>query len=470
VGASARARRRSRSSVKQNFFTIIRMPRFDILSKLEASKALTPEGSDWLKLALDPFHDFNHQIAGYPDTDGSQTVVSCYQYQLDVTVPAGVAGNWDAHVFTMPIMHTSTTSSVTTNAAWTQADVTAATIVGAMGPLNIYSGAAGNTLQPEPLAPATNVYAALPAALNYDLSGGISRVLGVGFEVTNTTAEISKQGSVTVYRMPQSVAPGVIGVANAAGTSIGALYNSRCRMPPQNLAQANLLKGTRTWDAASGVYVVGAQNSLVNELAQITNVAGFVQADAAPGAASRGYVTPYTQNAASAAVAALTPSPQQFSPFDTSGAYFTGLSPATILTVKYKVYVERAPTFAEPQLAVLASPSASYDGAALTLYSRCVSELPVATKVFDNASGDWWRDCLSVLASVAGPVGMAMNSIIPGAGGLGMALQSAASLAKTALPAPRPKTGPQRSRQIAEGSLAAKGKRGVDKKQRKKST
>jgi len=172
-------------------------------------------------------------------------------------------------------------------------------------------------------------------------------------------------------------------------------------------------------------------------------------------------------------MSAYVPNAQQFTPFDTTGAYFTGLSNATILTIKVKIYVERAPTFSEANLAVLASPSAGYDVNALTLYARCVSELPVAVKVGDNASGDWWRSALSVLSKVAGPVGMALNTIMPGAGGIGLAIQAASAVANAAaaqkkklkavtksnpklLPAPQH---PARTIVQEAGSRSAKGKK-----------
>lgn len=409
------------------------MSRNTVIERLTAAHTLTQEGADWLKLALDPFHDFNHQIAGYPDTDGSQTVVSCYTYGYELSAPAGVPGNWDAHIFSMPIASSSATTAVTGSAAWSNYTAAGVPVAGTLGPLNIYSGAAGNNLQPLPLAAATNAYASLPAALSYDISGGITRVLGVGFEVTNTTATINKQGSVTVYRMPQNTAEGLATVNNGAGI-IATAQIRRMRLPPTTIAQANLLKGTRTWDAAAGVYAVPVQHNMSNPLMMINSQMGLVQQNANPGVATNAYITPWATVGAAAApnVSGVEIAAQQFIPFDTTGAYFTGLSNATILTIRLKIYVERAPTFDEAALAVLASPSAGYDSTALSLYARCISELPVAVKVGDNATGDWWRSALSVLSKVAGPVGMALNTVMPGAGGIGMALQAASAIANAA--------------------------------------
>jgi len=392
------------------------------------------------------------------------------------TAPAGVAGNWDAHVFNLPMASSTGSFSVDGIADWIRYQDSAVSVAGTVGPVNIYSGATGTNLLPITGAPATNAYATVPAALNTDISGGISRVLGMGFEVTNTTAEINKQGSVTCYRMPQNTATGQIIVANFNNSNQGTVVMRRMRTPPSTVAQANLLKGTRTWDAASGVYAVPVQNSMANPLQLMNTELGLIQAEATPGLASTAIRTPYGITGAGTAVPAMSayvPNAQQFTPFDTTGAYFTGLSNATILTIKVKIYVERAPTFSEANLAVLASPSAGYDVNALTLYARCVSELPVAVKVGDNASGDWWRSALSVLSKVAGPVGMALNTIMPGAGGIGLAIQAASAVANAAaaqkkklkavtksnpklLPAPQH---PARTIVQEAGSRSAKGKK-----------
>ena len=49
----------------------------DFLTSLVDHHQITEDGKEWLTLALDPFHDYNKQVAGYPDADASHTVVSC---------------------------------------------------------------------------------------------------------------------------------------------------------------------------------------------------------------------------------------------------------------------------------------------------------------------------------------------------------------------------------------------------------
>lgn len=389
------------------------------MDQLVADKRLTAAGRDWLVLSLDPFHDLNHQTAGYPDADGSQTLVSCYQYQTDIVAPAGVAGNWDAHVYTLPLSNSQGYTLGSELADWSSIAELATSPARLQGPLNIVTGPSGSTLIPiAPSVPNTE-FATLPATNNTDLIAGVTRIIGMGYEVTNTTAEISKQGAVTSYRMPQyaSEASSLL-VTNATGTQKATAPGVRWRMPPTNAAAANILKGTRTWDAASGVYATAVLNSVHNPLKLASTSLTVFENQPFSGAVSQVMYSPYlTANSNTSPVPSLiSPYPGQTTPFDTTGSIFTGLSNATTLTVKVKFYVERAPTMAEPALAVLATPSAGLDNTALELYSHAISQLPVAVTVAENGLGDWFKGVVRVVRDVAGVAAPIVGAIHPGAG------------------------------------------------------
>lgn len=398
------------------------------LDSLVMNKSITPDGKDWLVTALDPFHDFNHQIAGYPDADVSQTVVACYQYEATITKPAGLAsGNWNAHVWTMPVCSSTKVSPVyQESASWSQIyDASATPGKYALAPLNVFvtTGEFG----PEPtVTPNGADITVLPQQANEDILSGVSRVVAMGFEVHNTTAEIYKQGSVTTYRMPQSVTPNQTVWRNSSSTSWSVLSGHRIRAPPLNTAHANLLKGTRTWEAKDGVYATCFQSSVHNPLMMANT--SHVLVEPLPDA---GIITTVQGNVLNPVLpstnpSSYTPDPTQIAPFDTTGAMFMGLSNETTLQVKLRIYVERAPTWTEPSLAVLASPSAGYDNKVLELYAAAINYLPPAVMVGENAMGDWWKAVMNVVAKIAGPVGLALNSFVPGAGVVGGAIQTIA--------------------------------------------
>lgn len=387
-----------------------------ILDKLTTSRKITPDGRDWLVTALDPFHDYERQMAGFPDSDGSQTVVSLYQYQTTISAPAGCAGNWDAHIFTAPLNTAKTFDSGTMLGSMTYFTLPAVPAQTIVGLLNIHSNASGSSL----VVPAAVNYTetTLPLINNIDVSKGVSRIVAMGYEIHNTTAELQKQGTLTTYRMPQYAANSTWLHSNNAATEKGIRTGVRFLQPPQTADQAMLLKGTRVWEAKDGVYVACALDSNSNPLSVSTSKGVLFDTATEPsGANSVSWESQHANLIANAA-----PVPTSFAdavnktnPFDTSGTFLTGLSNATTFTVSLRVYVEKAPSWNSPELAVLATPSAGYDIKALELYATAINMLPVGVKVGENAKGDWWRSVLRAVGAAAEVVGMGAGTLLPGA-------------------------------------------------------
>jgi len=401
--------------------------RADFLTKLTSNALLTQDGKEWLTLALDPFHDYNHQVSGYPDADASQTVVSCYQYQADVSAPVGVAGNWDAHIYNAPQCLSMYADVLALDANWTKSTQANPAVTWLTGPLTIASGPAGAFLAPAIPAQANVATRAVPSVAIHDLGSGVSRVIGIGYEVTNTTAPLYRQGALTAYRMPQLGNRFQMVTTNAAGTQAGVATGEMWRQIPSSVDQANVLKGTRTWEAADGAYVTCLQNSVHNPLSQLEAAQIMYCPNSSPGAAVTVSASQYQTvpgTTAAPAMSGLAFNPNKQMPFDVSGLFLTGLSNQTTLTVKLRVYVERAPTWQEPALAVLASPSAAYDVHALALYAQAANMLPPAVKVGENAHGDWWRSVLKVLSVGAVPLGLALNPVFPGASAVGAGINA----------------------------------------------
>lgn len=409
---------------------IMRSSKADFLSALVDGKRLTHDGREWLTAALDPFHDYNHQIAGYPDTDVSQTTVSCYQYEETFSAPPLEAGDttWNAHVFTLPLASTFAAAGVYNESAdWSRITEPATAVTRNIGPLNFNSASSSKGFGAPTIPVNANArVGCLPSvgSNSNDISSGCSRIIAMGFEVHNTTAEIYRQGSVTTYRMPQSGNLNQTLWSNNNVSSYGTVVGHRYRSPPETLQAANLLKGTRTWDARSGVYATCFQSTVANPLLQMATEHFLLDPSASPGAASVVVGTPLVPGLPVANPVTYTPVPLQTVPYDTTGAMFSGLSAQTTLTVKVRFYVERAPTWSEPALAVLASPSAGYDITALELYSQVINYLPPAVMVGENAKGDWWKAVISVLKHVSAPLGLALSPFVPGAGIVGSAVSN----------------------------------------------
>lgn len=404
------------------------MTKTDFLKSLQDNGKITPDGKEWLTLALDPFHDYTHQVAGYPDSDGSQTVVSCYQYEKEVNCGA-LNSTWACHIFNSNLASSNQMAVLTETADWTATTEAANAPGWSMAPLVISVAANPLQLAPQiPIAAGNPTYQVVPELGTTDISGGNSRVIGMGWEVTNTTADIYKQGAVTVYRVPQYEAAFQNTTTNIGATQKSTAVGVKFRQPPATVAQANLLKGTRTWAARDGVYATAVMNSIHNPIKGYSNQAILYGNSTTPDAATDTvWQNIYTTVGTSAAVSTTTFQAAKTIPFDTTGAFFTGLSKETTLIVKLRVYVERAPTFLEPSLSVLASPSAGYDVNALSLYSQAINMLPVAVKVGENEAGDWWRAICRVLKYTAGPLGAIANTFLPGAGLVAQGIGKAAA-------------------------------------------
>lgn len=362
--------------------------------------ALGDDAKNWLCQALDPFPDYeSNHMAGYPDIDGSNTVVQAIKGSFNVTKPAALAADatWDCHVFNLPeMMRHSTANARVFDANGSAWHTTAGTPAYNFGLLNAVSVASNESTVPYLLGTGA-IWNPVGLTLQYADIGayanGGTRVIGFGFEVHNTTASINKQGTVTVYKIPQTAELGFVTTKLDAGAPVPNSPQLISRSPPGSVNQAMLMAGSRQWEASEGVYVPITYSSIENP------ISGGRWLD-------RAFVA-YDQNGNSVGFGNLKTdvnTPNQNCrpiPFNTHGSYFTGLSPSTTLTVTWKVYLERAPGPNLPDLAVLATPSAAYNPEVFKLYANIANTLPPGCKVGDNASGDWFRSVFNRIRQFA---------------------------------------------------------------------
>jgi len=272
-------------------------------------------------------------------------------------------------------------------------------------------------------APTNGTYFSLGSAS--DLVFSNSRIIGMGFEVINTSADIYKQGSITCYKMPQTLTPGHAQVNNAANTAKASIGTLNLKEAPSNTAAASNLHGTVTWEAAKGAYIVCTQMSSNNDLSGISSL---LPVRSANGHITNGeYQRSLTPTFLTTAIptVSLLAYPLKIVPFNTHGVMVTGLNVNSTLRVRLRVYVERAPSLGAEDSALLplATPSAGYDAAALKLYSEVANRMPVAVPVDMNSWGDWWKIISGILKGCAVPVGAAIGG--PGGAALGAGIAGA---------------------------------------------
>jgi hypothetical protein len=404
-----------------------------------------------------------------PDTDTSAVVVECVRQTMQLAAPTGVTGNYDSHIFfwpesmpqslvqgeyipSNPMYFTEaksagagliTAKSETFNmplvfqpyvTGGTTGSNTSYETYGLLNAVSVNAGADTMPMFP-PTAPTQAAFQSLsPPAV---LTSGKRRLIAAGWEVTNTTATIYQQGTLTAYRQPQAFQ--TVSALSMDNTSVGFYTNpgnsnmlmpyptelSTYTQPPGQVGEAIQYEGSRQWAAAEGAYVVCQQDHSRNILKQSemrypwipagdyanqsnagTRLVGMFNPAWEDDGSSSGWIVP-TASLASYLV-----------PYHTSGIFLTGLSNQSTFTVTLKTWWEYCPSVhddAGSALIYLAQPSPDYDPLALELYKAASAQLPVAVPVGMNAAGDFWDWCLGAIATVAPIVG---NVLLPGVGGL----------------------------------------------------
>jgi hypothetical protein len=290
-----------------------------------------------------------------------------------------------------------------------------------------------------------------------EFTQGYYRVIGAAFEVTNTTAELYKGGTVTVYRSPafscrgslqtitgpyetslvsttvttpvtQVNSSGVVKILETTETKSSLFpqwyyVNIPCdyqNLPPSTQSAAALYPNSRTWGATDGCYIVMTMNSEANPfVAPVSGktsglLLGIDNNTLTTGDGNRTAWLPRWGGAGGPTF--RTPGLSSNIPFDISGAVFAGLNSNTTLQVTAKYFVERLPAISDKNLLVLARNPCPYDPMILELYSRAILSLPVGVKVGENPLGEWFFDILQALAGAAPAIGAAFGPIGAGIG------------------------------------------------------
>lgn len=234
-----------------------------IIKRLVEDRKLTDQGANWLTMATDPFHDTEITPTGYPDLNSCSTLTQCFTYTQSITAPATV-GEWDSHVFFVPLSRTqgfSPSTLTVVDRPLTQCLTEAATGATKINPsspfagpsvyggLNVVTGLSGTNLF------TNGSDSSIASKLQFPLVGGQFRLVACGFEVVNTTPDLYKGGSVTVYRAPSQRDATSSVVYNPAAGSYPIIANT-ANWIPYTQAEAQLYPTSRTWAAQDGCYVI----------------------------------------------------------------------------------------------------------------------------------------------------------------------------------------------------------------------
>ncbi len=385
------------------------------MQRAVSAHKLTESGMKAVIAAVDPFHD--KPIEGYKGWPDLETAPSVRRhFKVSTTIKAIEAGG-SIMISSSPMLDQAVCYLTTRRNAVVDTIVPGVSTNFTIAPVVMTNfTAAQSGAFPLPLTGAETYFHTIPEEYFTD---GPCRITGMGIEVHDVTADIYKQGTITICEVPQSTAEKEA-VTVKAQTVAGQTYASTaidiCPLSrfPSSLAGMMSYPTTKQWDAKEGAYVVipftGHENppclaeyrqpwlnansqseqDLPNQLNTLSRYIGAYAAGGTNG-------DPFVFNA------------HFYSPMHTRSIYITGLNENSTFTVTTQFYLESFPLENSP-LQSLADPSCPFDPKALALISHIMQEMPVGVPVRENPLGEWFW---SAVESVLPFLGVAASAIFP---------------------------------------------------------
>jgi len=406
-------------------------------NRLSAS-GISKDGISYITMVADPFHDTEINIVGMPDEVRARSIV--YDIRADYTIskPAGETGNWDAHIsflpyaFTWPkdgrmchhcqmTVDTGFPANPGVSAIEELPDLGGSPAVypwKAGGPIWVQTSTAGlNTFDPTVVGGYREQFtSSMLGSTDDQLHLGpldSVRLIGAAFEVRNTTAEINKQGAVICYRQKMvSDEYSLVHEPLFHGGAVNTIFAQKeyrvLSGPPCSAEQAKRLGGV-TMEAREGCLVpcvldfsenaplkFNSENILIacnsnrntdEEIHAVVTEDAFtfdivLNGDGTP------FMIP-SQSQRPGSVLEL--------PFSNSGAYFTGLSNESTLTLTTRFFVEVFPAPFGVNFAI-ARPSPAYDPQVPKILDLLMGDLLPGYPVSMNAKGDFFKKLVSKVA------------------------------------------------------------------------
>jgi hypothetical protein len=242
---------------------------------------------------------------------------------------------------------------------------------------------------------------------NIDLSifgvEGSFRVISGAFEAVNTTPDLYKSGSVTVYRQDQSWTEANSTLVNGADFTVleSNCPSKVCIPPPQSLAQAKQLNSA-TWGAEDGCLVplVIRPYKPHRFLREVPIIPSQIHTSEITDGVFSCFSTSAYLDVNDTIMSSNSRTPGvHFIDAMSSGAYFSGLNENTSILLTGRFIIEKFPDPDSEQVP-LARPSPEFDPRALEIIQAAFDNLPVGVKINENAAGDWFRRALGALRSI----------------------------------------------------------------------
>lgn len=388
----------------------------------------TLDGARWVLQMLNPFPDKSEQNVGYPGGTSDRTTLQKIPLTMQFAAPDGLGADqsWDLHLFTLPDINPQGNFLIwdTVGPYGFASQAVAQGIAIQPGILNAIRVLSGQPTLPNTVGAVFNP--TLFTADRFDVGEyltGNTRIVGLGFEVYNTTMELNKNGQVIYYRQPNVVRSCNYNYNSFGNPGTGPYLTFVSNSPPATFTEAQKLGGSIQRQATDGAYIVCTQSEKENPLTPFQTGKDLyvrTQRDGDAGLNIAGWGgTNTTQNINGSVL----PSSDQLKivPYDVSGAYFSGLSATSTFTVVLNVFVESAPASDDPNL-FFAQPPSAFDARAIEIYSQIARTIAPGAPVSENGFGDWLAKIMGTISKIAEPVGNALGVVFPPAAMVGRAV------------------------------------------------
>lgn len=383
-----------------------------LIQLLESKTSMDTDAVNYTIMFSDPFFDGQvRHLNGLPDAKVGKSITTVVTQELQMSAPAGQTAPWSLLIQTNPWTFDPNTPGLTAARNATlhgnlvQFPVAPANLLERWPAVSCWRGDDGNPLGPFDFTTAGNV-PPVGVGLPSNYTVGVHRVIGMALEYYDTTNPLNRQGSVRCYRQPTNsfenksvinYATPSTGAVTAGGASSALLF----RRPPRTPAEVSLLAGTVGWKAEDGFYMVctpieaeiPAKTCEDSQPVVVFNDFGTGTRDFTT---SIPVMTGNTSPSPAGANARINSPSNVWNliPWNSSGAFFTGLHPSHTGLLRVRWIVERFPSPDEADISLACQPCAEYCPEVFMTISRMMAEMPVAMGVNANGLGEWLSSAL----------------------------------------------------------------------------
>lgn len=350
-------------------------------TQLAQSAHVSKETGNQLALVTDPYHDYPITATGFPDGKSVFSVAKRRNARTTIICPFTLAPGetWDFHVFTTPL-HDYGTFRLGYYDAGNLTDPGAGSVK--LGPVNIlcrHYSTTGTILNAVYLD-----FGPLPLIAQV---GGQTRTVSLGYEIHDTSPTLDKQGTISSYRINQQPRSVFGSIGSTAKLAFPHDFIGRV---PESLSQIMINPTAHTWELRHGVYGVSLP-AYENEYHLNTASSFVLPLPVTFGGTNVVYLDAVVDSGKK----------DGWSPLLCAGSLSSKLpSTAVSYSVDFRQTVELLPDASDTTM-MYATTCPEYNNQFAKMYKLMIYKIPAATKVNNNASGDWFRAIASIARTVA---------------------------------------------------------------------